>query len=309
MITDTPGFRNVMFEETGYINVSGGKVWYAVAGAGKKGTPLLTVHGGPGATHHRLEPLAALADERPVVFYDQLGCGASDVPHGDSFYTIERYAEEIAVVRKALGLDRVHVMGHSWGTILAVEHAAGGTDCGCAGDVAPVVKSLVLSSPCLDARRYAADCRALVAKLPKSVRDIIYEAERTGKYETRQYLFANDQYFRRHVCRLDPWPDCLKKSMAGFGYEVYSYMCGPSEFTQTGVLRGFDNSRKLGLMDAPILFTCGEFDEVPPSALRYYSDKARRAEIFVVAGASHDHFIEDPVSYIGRVRRFLSEAD
>jgi len=61
------------FSNQGYINVTGGRVWYGVAGADSPGTPLLAIHGGPGATHDYLEPLIEIAVDRPVIFYDQLG--------------------------------------------------------------------------------------------------------------------------------------------------------------------------------------------------------------------------------------------
>jgi len=63
----------------GFILVRGGRVWYQVLGGGS-GLPLVILHGGPRFPHDYLEPLGALADERPVVFYDQLGCGRSDRP-------------------------------------------------------------------------------------------------------------------------------------------------------------------------------------------------------------------------------------
>jgi proline iminopeptidase len=52
----------------GFIDVPGGRVWYAVEGAGAPGVPLLCLHGGPGIPHDYLEPLADLADDRPVIF-------------------------------------------------------------------------------------------------------------------------------------------------------------------------------------------------------------------------------------------------
>jgi len=284
----------------GFIDVTGGKIFYRIAGAEKKGVPLLTLHGGPGAPHQYLEPLEALAESRPVVFYDQLGCGNSDMPDDASLWTVERFAEELSVLRKALGLEKVHIMGHSWGTILAVEHVKAFP----AG-----VKSLVLSSPCMSAALFARDCRALVAKLPGYVRDIIYEAEKNGKFETRQYCFANDQYFRRHVCRIYPWPDCLKRSMKKFGYAVYSHMCGPSEFTATGVLKDFDNTAALADIRIPVLFTCGEFDEVTPETTKHYQGLLPGSEMIVFDNASHKHHLEQSEKYCRAVDAFLKKAD
>ena len=96
----------------GYLEVDGGRVWYRSVGEG--GTPLLCLHGGPGFTHYYLEPLEALADRRQVIFYDQLGCGRSDRPAGQALWTVERFVPELAQVRAALGLTRLHLFGSSW---------------------------------------------------------------------------------------------------------------------------------------------------------------------------------------------------
>lgn len=62
--------------EEGIVEVDGYRVWYSRVGEGA--VPLLTLHGGSGAGHDYLESLEALAADREVVFYDQLGCGRSD---------------------------------------------------------------------------------------------------------------------------------------------------------------------------------------------------------------------------------------
>ena len=105
----------------GYIDVPGGKVWYRAVGGGS-GTPLLCLHGGPGATHNVLESLEALADRRRVIFYDQLGCGKSERPSDPALWTVDRFVAELAQVRKALKLRRPHLFGSSWGGILAMQY-------------------------------------------------------------------------------------------------------------------------------------------------------------------------------------------
>src|SRR5207245_268819 len=86
---------------------------------------LLTLHGGPGAAHDYLESLDAIAATgRRVIYYDQLGCGNSGLPvPAPDWWTIPLYVEEVGVVREALGLDRVHLLGQSWGGMLAQEYA------------------------------------------------------------------------------------------------------------------------------------------------------------------------------------------
>src|SRR5260370_2765931 len=110
----------------GYVPVEGGRVWYRIAGEEKAGVPLLTLHGGPGYPHDYLEPLEQLADERPVIFYDQLGCGASERPVDPALWRIDRFVRELAQVREALRLDRMPLYRPSWGTMLAVDYILAG---------------------------------------------------------------------------------------------------------------------------------------------------------------------------------------
>src|SRR6266508_6101268 len=107
-----------MAVKEGFVSFRGYQVWYRVVGddeaPGK--LPLLCLHGGPGAPHDYLEPLEAMvATGRRVIFYDQLGAGNSDHPHNPSLWTVPLVVEELGVVRQALGLERVHLLGQSWG--------------------------------------------------------------------------------------------------------------------------------------------------------------------------------------------------
>ena len=87
-------------------------------------SPRRRSHGGPGGTHDYLEPLEALAATgRRVIFYDQLGCGKSATPSNPSLWTVDLYVREVDAVRQALELDRVHLLGQSWGGMLGMEYA------------------------------------------------------------------------------------------------------------------------------------------------------------------------------------------
>ena len=155
--------------QEGTVKVPGGNIWYLLVGAGKKGVPLLTVHGGPGAPHEYLNPLKALAEERPVVFYDQLGCGHSDRPSDLALWTVEHFVEELDLLRKALYLNQVHILGQSWGSMLAVEYMLRKEPSG--------VKSLILSGPYLSSPLWSRDQRYWRDQLPAEIRQIILECE------------------------------------------------------------------------------------------------------------------------------------
>jgi len=285
----------------GFIEVTGGKVWYRIAGADKTGVPLLALHGGPGVPHDYLEPLEELADERPVVFYDQLGCGNSERPSDTTLWRTERFVEELEQVRNALGLDKVHVLGQSWGTMLAAEYMLRKQPEG--------VVSLILSAPYLSTPRWEADQKVLISRLPQSVQDTIAKYELLEDYSSEAYQEAMMHFYREYVCRLDPWPDCLNRSMEKMGGEVYNYMWGPSEFTMTGTLKDADLCDRLNLIKVPVLFTCGEFDEATPNTTAYYQSKLPGSEMHVFEGTSHGHHLEKRGEYLQVIRSFLRKND
>jgi proline iminopeptidase len=284
----------------GYIPVTGGKVWYHIVGADKKGIPLLTLHGGPGAPHDYFEPLETLADERPVIFYDQLGCGKSDRPSDTALWTVDRFVEELDQVRSFLKLSQVHLLGGSWGTMLGVEYMLRKKPEG--------IVSMVLSGPFLSTPRWMADQQMWISQLPPNVRDSIIKYEENKNYAAPGYQDAMMAFYREHVCRLDPWPDCLNRAFAGMGLEVYQYMWGPSEFTVTGTLKNADVTDKLHQIKISVLFTCGEFDEATPATTRYYQSKITGSEVYVFNGASHEHPLESEEEYLKVVGDFLKRS-
>lgn len=92
---------------------------------GKGVNTILCLNGGPGLPCDYLrEAHSCLVDQGcRVVAFDQLGTGASDRPDDGSLWTIERYVAETEVVRRELGLGKVHILGHSWGGWLPIEYA------------------------------------------------------------------------------------------------------------------------------------------------------------------------------------------
>lgn len=247
--------------KSGFVPVDGGRVFYSIEGTGK-GTPLLVLHGGPGIPHDYLANLAELGEQRPVVFYDQLGCGRSDRPTDPSLWTIARFVEELGQVRQALGLDEVILYGHSWGSILATSymmtHPSG-------------VKGLILAGPALSIPRWSRDASQLVDGLDAGAKKAIRDAEISGHTDSKEYEAAMGVFYSQHLCRLDPWPQPLQDAMAGMNQDIYVRMNGPSEFALTGTLKDFDITPKLGTLHVPTLVICGQYDEARPQTSAYYA--------------------------------------
>ncbi len=280
--------------------VPGGSVWYEVVGEDRGGIPLVVVHGGPGLSHDYLENLSALEEDRPVVFYDQLGSGRSDRPEDVSLWTVERFVEELACLRREVELPEVHLLGQSWGALVVAAYLAKARE---------GVRSVIFSGPALSAPRFAADQEVHVAALPSAVRETLQRCRSQGDYASDAYQEAMQVFYQRHVCRLDPWPEALERTLAAMNPAVYGHMWGPSEFDALGTLRNVDYTAVLPTLHVPVLYTCGEFDEAPPATVAFYCAQTPGAEMVVLEGASHVHHLEAPEKFLAAVRSFLRRAE
>lgn len=284
----------------GMVEVTGGRVWYERMGEGDR-IPLLVLHGGPGFTHEYVRSLGELSRERPVVFYDQLGCGRSERPRDLSLWTVERSVEELEQVRQALHLDRIHLLGQSWGTMLASRYLLDRSGEG--------VRSVIMASPCISSPRWAADATRLLGGLDAATREVIAGHEASGFTSCPEYQAAILAYYRRHVCRLDPWPEEVERSFAGAGMEVYETMWGPSEWAVTGRLHDFDASGRLGEIHLPALFTCGRHDEATPETVEYYRSRMPGARLVVFEESAHMAHLEERERYNRVVADFMNEVE
>src|SRR5256886_12984627 len=204
--------------------------WEAFGAA--DGGALLCLHGGPGVPHGSLTCLADLARfGYRVVFYDQLGCGTSDRPKGTSLFTIERAVEEVEGFRRALGLGRIHLLGNSYGGMLAVAYAI---------KYQRHLRSLVVASGFPSVPVANEEIRRLVRTLPIRVQRTIERLEREEAFDDPAYARAAMAFYRRHICRLPTWPRELTRAMGELSQPVYRTMWGPSEFSVQGSLRYWD---------------------------------------------------------------------
>jgi proline-specific peptidase len=281
----------------GHIEVPGGRVWYRTLNDEGQGTPLLCLHGGPGFTHNYLEALEALATSRKVIFYDQLGCGKADRPGDAALWTVDRFVEELAQVRAALRLDRLHLFGSSWGGMLAMQYVL---------DRQPDLESLILCGSPASMPRWSADCAELLASQPADVRAAIKQHEESGFTACPEYQSAILGFYKEHVCRMDPWPPGLQRSFAEAGYDVYNTMNGPSEFTVTGTLKTWDVMDRLGEISVPTLLVGGRFDECRPEHLAEMHRRIPGSRLAIIENASHLCFAEQPAEFNRIVNEFIS---
>ena len=289
----------------GYVSFRGFRTWYRVVGEGEAPgrDPVLVLHGGPGTGHDYLEPLSALADSgRRIVFYDQLGCGRSDHPHDPSLWGVDLFVEEVAAVRAALGLSRVHLLGQSWGGMLALEVALAKH---------PGLVSLVLASTLASVPLWIAETNRLRGQLPPDVRETLARHEAAGTTDSAEYQEAVMVFYRRHVCRLDPFPECVERSFASLAAdpEVYNTLWGPSEFHATGRLKEWDVTPRLGEIRLPTLVLAGRFDEATPAVVAAIRRAIAGSESFTFDESAHMPHVEEPARFLEVVEAFLARVE
>ena len=283
----------------GYVAVTGGQVWYRIVGSGQA-TPLLVLHGGPGSPSYYLKPLAALSDERPVVFYDQLGAGHSVAPADTTLWRVDRFVQELAQVREALGLEEVHILGHSWGSMLAVDYMLTNPS---------GVRSLVLASPALSVSRWVHDADSLKTTLPDSLQAMIRHHEDAGTTDASEYQGAVMEYYARFLARKQPWSADIDSTFTQFNLDLYGYMWGPSEFTATGTLKDYDRTDRLSELGLPVLFTAGRYDEATPGTVAFFQSQVPGAELAILEASAHLTMQDEPEEYVRIVRDFIRRVE
>lgn len=289
----------------GFVSFKGYKVWYRIVGdhedRGK--LPLLCLHGGPGATHDYLEPLEAMVGTgRRVIFYDQLGAGNSDHPHNPALWTVPLFVEELGVVRQALGLEHVHILGQSWGGMLGMEYAL---------TQASGLASLIIADSPASMSQWVAEANRLRAELPSDIQEALLQHEAAGTTDDPAYQEAVLVFYRRHLCRLDPWPDCLNRTFEKVSQdpEVYNTMNGPSEFHVIGVIKDWDIVDRLGEIHIPTMVLSGRYDEATPMIAETVHHGISRSEWVLFENSSHMPHIEETERYLQVLTSFLNRIE
>ena len=167
-----------------------------------------------------------------------------------------------------------------------------------------LVLCLILVGPCLSTARWLQDANRLLRQLPQETQDAIARNEAAGTTDSQEYRDATNVFYRRHLCRKDPWPPELLASLGHFGWPVYNAMWGPNEFRSSGVLRDYDRTPRLGELRLPVLFTAGRFDEATPEATAWYQSLVPGAKIAIFEKSAHMTMLEELDRYTTTVRRF-----
>jgi proline-specific peptidase len=188
------------------------ETWYKIVGDLSSGIPLIALHGGPGAGHEYLLSLTDLHTKFriPVLFYDQLGCGRSthlpEKAGDESFWTVELFIHELNTVLSHFSLQKTgyYLLGQSWGGMLAGDFASSNP---------PGLKKLILADSPASSPLMEQGMQEMIKELPESVQKDIDECQKEGNFDSERYKSACQEFYVRHLCRLDPWPEDFLVSM------------------------------------------------------------------------------------------------
>jgi proline-specific peptidase len=287
----------------GYVPFRDFRTWYRIVGdltaPGK--LPLLAIHGGPGIPSDSLEPLAALATlGRPVVFYDQVGCGNSEQPVVPSLWSIGFFLEELAAVRAGLDLNSIHLLGFSWGGALAIEYALTQPS-GLAG--------LVLHNALASSRAVAAIEQRTYDELPAPVRETLRRHEAAGTTDDPAYEEARRVFDLRFICRIDPWPDYLQRAVARASWAAEEAMADRQDRHAPGGRATWDMTPHLGEIGVPTLVLGGRHDGLTGGQEEVLAAGIPGAEMIRFEESSHYPHAEEPERFRSVVDGFLTRVE
>lgn len=286
--------------EEGYMPFMGHKVYYRMVGERHEGkAPIVLLHGGPGSTHNYFELLDQIAETgHQVIMYDQLGCGLSYVDGHPELWKTSTWVEELDSLRHYLHLDQVHLLGQSWGGMLALAYVY---NCHPMG-----VKSLILSSTNPSASMWVKEQHRLVKYLPKKEQKAIERAEATENFDDKAYQRAIAHYMELHCAApVKPSdPECLRRPKQS---GKLSYICGwgPNELNATGDLKDFEYLDKMRSILIPTLIISGSEDLCTPAIAKAMNDALPNSRWELFAGSRHMPFVEDHDRYCQVLAQWL----
>jgi proline iminopeptidase len=282
------------------IPVCGGKykVWTKRMGSGP--LKVLLLHGGPAFTHDYLEAMESFLPQAGIemYYYDQLGCGNSDIPDDPALWTLPRYLSEVEEVRRGLGLDQFVLYGQSWGGILAMEYAL---------NYQQHLRGLVISNMCAGVQSYLKYSAVLKAKLvsPETLaRFAAFEA--AGDFDNPEYMrIAMEEYYPQIICRLKPWPEPVTRAFRQANEKIYNQMQGKSEFEVDGNLKDWERWDRLHEIRVRTLTIGATHDEMDPEDMMKMARIMPNAESVICPNGSHLALWDDQAVYFDHLLKFL----
>lgn len=294
--------------QEGFVDSHGALIYYKSVG---HGAPLMIVHGGPGASHDYFLPyLLPLVRTSRLIFIDERGSGRSSKSEDPKQYTIANMVDDIETVRKALGLGKISLLGHSYGGALAQAYAL---------KYQNNLSHLILGSTFPSTKELNEALAKMKAEMDPKDRERVNALEAAGlfgkgeQWERGRYpeeyakLAWGKGYFPYvYQARPDPNYDPLS-SNTGTAWDVYREMWGShGEFIVDGNLTEVEYLDKLSQIKVPTLIIVGDHDESDPKMSREMHEKIAGSQLVILPSSGHMTFVDQPEQFLNAVRDFVA---
>jgi len=298
--------------QEGYIETNGVLLYCKMIGTAG-GDPLFILHGGPGASHDYFLPyVLPLAKSHRLIFIDERGSGRSQKVSEPAGYTIEQMVEDVEGIRKAFHIQKIDLLGHSFGGTLAQAYAL---------KYPENLSHLILASTWSSTKKMNQVLAKMKDKMDPEARKRLDAMEKKGlfgngrPYErnryTNDYMVAawGDGYFPfLYQKRPDPNYDPVANGI--MSWDLYRVMWGSDgEFVITGNLKSVEYTDRLASLNVPTLLIVGDHDECDPELSRDMQAKIKDSKLVVVPSAGHMTFVDQPEIFAHAVDEFLEPAE
>ena len=290
-----------------YYEVNGAKIWTVSFGEGE---PLFFIAGGPGGAHVGLRSFDELADAYTLVYYDGFGRGKSDTAQDVRAYSLDRDVEDLEALRKVMGFDRINVLGHSYGGVVAQAFAI---------KYPESVDHLILANSFHSFLMWQANddnCNHEIKTNYPEVWDTLMVVRAQGYVSSDQvhqdiygrvpygflYAYNPDKFRRKDGKKRRAYPN-------RFNSKLYYQMVGKDgDFIVGSDIGNFDFRKDLKDLKMPILIIAGRYDRVAvPAEMIKYKTYCPQAEYVMFEYSGHNPQVEEPEKEFALIREFLEK--
>lgn len=288
-----------------YYTVNGAKLWVVTVGSGD---PLFLIAGGPGGAHVGLRSFDSLSvkGHNKLIYYDGFGRGKSDTAKDVSEYSLERDIEDLEGLRKAMNLDKINVLGHSYGSLVAQGYAIKYGEHVSHLIIANGFHSYVMWQENDDNSNHE-----IKENYPEVWDDLMAYREQGGisSDSIHQSIYSRVPYGFLYAYNPNNFLGRGRASYPNrFNTKLYYQMVGKDgDFYVTSDIGRFDFRKELSGLKMPILIVAGRFDRVAvPSMMVKYKTFCPQAQFVMFEHSGHNPQVEEPEKEFPIIIDFLN---
>ncbi|MGP1413713.1 MAG: proline iminopeptidase-family hydrolase [Bacillales bacterium] len=267
--------------------------------------PIIILHGGPGGTLFPYIEFSKKLVEKghQVILYNQHGSSKSDIlkPSKDLF-TFESFEEELRLIIDKLNIKKYHLLGHSWGGMLALHYILNNRDTS--------ISSIILFSTLPSTKLWNEEAiRMINNNFSNKYQEAIFNQINNLEYNKATFIKAMKKYYKEHVRKplnkeekkktiKNPFKNCK---------ESYEYMWGKTEFCGNGTLKDYNLIDELYKIENKTLILSGAMDESTPYINKLMNDKIRNSKWHLFQHSRHCAYNEEQENVVNILDKWIND--